>query len=297
MFQPNAPMCASLPAPLLPNATEAEEAAATVRLHAYSEVAIGLATRYSKGTVLVIGANRGDTGTDPSWRILTSPRAAHLHKLLVEPIPSLYRSLRANLAGPMKRDGDKWHTQQVAISNISGSMPMYCLGMDPVRGPPNQWPVALRRAARWDTAQKNGRGWWSEICSLSTERFFAAEDIRRDFPYSREERQRLLRRHVHNSTVRVVTVAELLGMAAAMHLPPVRHVQIDAEGHDDVILASLPFGEPTPLGGQFRPATVVFEHVLLSRQRSEAACSLLRQAGYTTCRENQNIVGFALPGR
>ena len=85
-------------------------------------------------------------------------------------------------------------------------MQMYCFAMDPIKGPPVQWPEALRVKARFNSAKRDGRGWWSQICSLSRERLFHLDDMGRDFPNVRET----LTPFVTSTNVKVVTIDELL---------------------------------------------------------------------------------------
>ena len=121
-----------------------------------------------------------------------------------------------------------------------------------------------------------------------------SEDLRRDFPYSESERARLFERYVTSMPARSVTVNELLQILADRSLPAVRHVQIDVEGWDDVVLSQLPLGRESPLG-RFRPASITFEHMLLPRPRLLDALAGLRRHGYSACQEGQNVVAFAVP--
>jgi hypothetical protein len=73
-----------------------------------------------------------------------------------------------------------------------------------------------------------------------------------------------------------------------------RRVQIDVEGLDDVVLKMLPLGLERN-GHLFRPASIIFEHSVLDRPRVEQACAFLQSNGYSTCREGQNVIAFALP--
>ena len=75
--------------------------------------------------------------------------------------------------------------------------------------------------------------------------------------------QRLLDTHVHNT---------------------VRYVQIDVEGIDDRIIHML------PLGGNFHPALVVFEWILLSAERLTLAVKKLNASGYRSCYDGQNVI-------
>jgi len=52
---------------------------------------------HTRGTALIIGANTGFVGTDPSFAILRSC-GRHYAKVLVEPIPPIFRVLQKNAA-------------------------------------------------------------------------------------------------------------------------------------------------------------------------------------------------------
>lgn len=167
----------------------------------FAASAAAVATQYRKGTILVIGANEGKLGNDPSFQVIASKQANHLHKVFVEPVPYLYRQLETNIKSiPHAR------AVQVAVSNQSGTMKMFCFAMDPDKGPPAQWPEALRKKARFDSAKREGRGWWSQICSLSRDRLFNVDDMGHDFRNARET----LAPFVTSTNVKVVTVDELL---------------------------------------------------------------------------------------
>ena len=131
----------------------------------YATVAVGLATLYRNGTILVIGANEGSTSNDPSFSTLLSRRARHVHKVFVEPVPWLHRRLVANLKPIVRRDGPSHvHTLPLVVSNVSGTVPIYCFGaIDPERGRPAVWPAALRRAARWRSVELQGRDWCAPL--------------------------------------------------------------------------------------------------------------------------------------
>jgi hypothetical protein len=87
-------------------------------------------------------------------------------------------------------------------------MAIYCLAMDPMLGKPESWPEALLKKARYRSAIRDGRDWWTQICSLSRDRLFNPDDVGRDFADAR----RVLEPYVTNTTVPSVTVDGLLDM-------------------------------------------------------------------------------------
>lgn len=266
-----------------PDAREESQKSSFIPSTAFAESSVAVALQYRTGTILVIGANEGKIGTDPSFKLLASRSAAHMHKMFIEPVPFLYHKLRQNI-----RTMPRAQAHQVAVANYSGTMEMYCFATDPETGPPSTWPKELLSQARFASAKKEGRDWWSQVCSLDRDRLFHKGDMGKDFTNAHE----MLDRWITSTSVRVVTIDELLRLAPAN--APIRHVQIDVEGFDDIVLALLPLGQ-TRVGGTFRPATIVFEASVLEPARVARACAWLRSKGYSTCREGQNVVAFALP--
>lgn len=167
----------------------------------FAESTAALTTQYRKGAVLIIGANEGKVDNDPTFKMLTSKTAEQLHKVFVEPIPWLFNKLQQNLAGIPHT-----HAVQAAISNQSGVMDMFCFAMDPTLGPPAKWPEDLRMKSRFGSSKREGRGWWTQICSLSRDRLFNANDMGHDFPNPRKT----LEPYITNTTVKVITMDELL---------------------------------------------------------------------------------------
>ena len=111
----------------------------------FSGFATRLATHYSSGAILVIGANQGPTGTDPSFEILGGEDAEHLHKIFVEPVPYLFKKLSHNI-----RNIARAKAVNVAVTNQSTKLSMYCFGLDAERGlgAHGQWPEALRKSSK-----------------------------------------------------------------------------------------------------------------------------------------------------
>lgn len=249
----------------------------------FAASAAAIATQYSKGALLVIGANEGKSDNDPSFQVFSSKNAAHMLKIFVEPIPWLFAQLQNNV-----KNMTHARAIQAAVADRSGTMEMFCFAFDPKLGPPAVWPAELRMKARTNSAKRDGRGWWTQICSLTRDRLFHQMDMGREFANARE----VLAPYIKAEKVKVVTVDELLQNIGKQH--PVRHVQIDVEGFDDIVLKALPLGLERN-GLIFRPASITFEHVVLDNTRVETACMWLNEKGYSTCREGQNIVAIALP--
>ena len=250
--------------------------------HEFAGFATQLATQYASGTILVIGANEGKVGTDPSFDMLRSKQAEHLHKVFVEPVPYLFKRLEQNIKTMARASA--WN---VAVTNQSAWLNIFCFGLDADHGPGKRWPDKLRGSSWVPSVQREGRSWWSQICSLDRERLYKA--TARDF--SRTPRE-ALDEFVTKARVRGVTVPTLLEMTTRDR--PVRSVQIDVEGFDDIVLKALPLGK-RHAGVDFRPASIVFEHNVLSTERVLNATDWLRRRGCWACREGQNIVALAVP--
>ena len=280
---------------------------------------VQVAVRAVTGTVLVIGANRGESRTDQSWTTLVSPSAAHIHKVFIEPIPPVFRRLQQNVLSVANTT-----TLQLAVSSQSGTLPMFCIGFDPNQagvlasnGPFGlpKFPGGLRSSSWSRSAKRDGRGWWTEVCSLSKERLVDTKgDVAADFIHVKDrdhaDAAALLSRFVQNVSVRVVTFDELLalrpdsgGVVPIIDRTAVRHVQIDVEGFDDALIRSLPLVKRPDAWGAaislrlaradgFRPWSIAFEHMLLSRKRLADASDRLRSFGYEVCLEGQNAIAF-----
>ena len=280
---------------------------------------VQIAVRAIVGTALVIGANRGESETDHAFQTLVSPAASHIHKIFIEPIPPVFRRLQQNVQSVANTT-----TLELAVSNQSGTLPMFCLGFDPAQSGvlDSSGPYGLPKfsrelrmsASRSGSARRDGRGWWTEVCSLSKERLLDnRSDVAEDFINWRDRKHEdaaaLLSRFVQNVSVRVVTFDELLsllpdgGAVPIIDRTAVRHLQIDVEGFDDALISSLPLVERrdasrSGIGWRaaradgFRPWSIVFEHMLLTRARLADAGERLRSFGYEVCLEGQNAVAF-----
>ena len=236
------------------------------------------ATPLAPAAALVIGANTGNINTDPSFRWLVAPALREVVKVFVEPLPRMHSLLRANLVNVTHATA-----VQAAITPESQNVQMFCVVPD---------------------IQADGSvaapAWWSQVCSLDRERLFSEYDMLRGLAdglagasVRTAERTAAIARRVHSTSVPGLSVDDLL----RKHVPSgvrVEYVQIDAEGADDRIVASLPFS-PVSRGGDkqvagFLPATVVFEHVLLSEGRRRRAMDRLLAHGYSMCCDFQNVV-------
>mmetsp|Transcript_88576 Transcript_88576/g.275568 ORF Transcript_88576/g.275568 Transcript_88576/m.275568 type:complete len:289 (-) Transcript_88576:34-900(-) len=214
-------------------------------------------------TALIIGAHVGKVYTDPVFDLLGKPAAAHVDKVFVEPMPSLFRELQRNIAGMPRA-----LAVQAAVAQEAGNTTLYCLGLENTTENLTFMPAAQRIT---------GTIWWSQICSLSRERLFHPHDVGRR-RYSVD-----LRDMVTENVVPAITVEQLLRDHTTS---PVRYVQIDVEGMDDVVVRQLPLEAPG-----FRPALIVFEFMLLGEERLEAAVRHLQRHGYSVCHEGmfQNL--------
>jgi FkbM family methyltransferase len=233
----------------------------------HSEIIAAL--EHNIGTALVIGANTGDVFTDPAFAALNTSACAHAEKVFVEPIPSLYYKLVENI-----RHMPHAHAVRAAVTDDSMAtiLPMFCL-FDP------EDHTSLRVGGR-------AKEWWNQICSLDPERLSGemAHDLHRDLGVkgAADSAKKLVR----NVSVPALTVQRLLD--THVH-NTVRYVQIDVEGVDDRIIHMLPLGQLLH-GGNFHPALVVFEWILLSAERLTLAVKKLNASGYRSCYDGQNVI-------
>eukprot|EP01062_Namystynia_karyoxenos_P060070 TRINITY_DN51568_c0_g1_i1.p1 TRINITY_DN51568_c0_g1~~TRINITY_DN51568_c0_g1_i1.p1 ORF type:complete len:476 (+),score=152.35 TRINITY_DN51568_c0_g1_i1:96-1430(+) len=239
---------------------------------------------------VVIGANVGPTPSDPVWKVV--PRGGAHRKLMVEPIPPIFRALQRNV----KRDKMENVTLvNTAISSVEGNISLYCWRLDEGGG-------VMRRDLSVDKLGRPVRrrgfpiamaDWWAQLCSVSMDRLFSAFDTAKtcqkigkvcydhnNSAYFEARVRPNWQRWIAKYTVRSVPVPLLLqehGVAPES----VQYMQIDTEGHDAVVVSTLPFSDPL-----FRPSALTFEDVLLSDADLEATLARLHAAGYLTCRPN-----------
>mmetsp|Transcript_11847 Transcript_11847/g.24895 ORF Transcript_11847/g.24895 Transcript_11847/m.24895 type:complete len:302 (+) Transcript_11847:1092-1997(+) len=214
------------------------------------------------GSVIVIGANVGPVHNDPIFHSLTKAGTfGAMQKVFIEPIPPLFEAL--------KRNTD--HLENVVLVNaaltpMSTTAVLYCYAL-PISGEPKKENTVFPK-------------WFSQICSESKDRLTSNYDVgamlaKRKIPASQLSRLRIV-----NFTVPGFSYTE---MVEKYDVRPARYIQIDVEGFDDIVLQSLPFGAEG-----FSPLVVVFEHMLLSAERYDAAVRLLRSHSYATCKRGQN---------
>lgn len=183
--------------------------------------------------VLKIGANDG-VRYDPIGDYLLSDR--RYHGVLVEPVPYYARLLADNFALTAR-----FSIQQVAVSQSSGQMKLYYI-------PEN-----------------------------ASERLGQYFDVAATRPLASLERKHVLKHlapEYHNIvesvTVECLTVKDLL---RRNHIKHIDLLNIDAEGHDWIILQQFDFD-------RVRPKIVLFEREHLNREDQEAAREMMQNAGY-----------------
>lgn len=234
-------------------------------------------TMHKEGAAVIIGANTGSTFTDPSFAALNSSTCAHLDKVFVEPIPSLFHALTRNIR---QMPGARAVQAAVTDDETARTLPMYCL-FDPT-GDDVEKPTALTGTS---IPQRRQKAWWNQVCTLDATRLIgaSAHDLRRDLGVSGAVELSTI---VRNVSVPALTVERLL--AEHVHRP-VRYVQIDVEGADDRVVRMLPLGQ-TWKHGTFSPTLITFEWTLIGRERLTRAVERLAAANYRLCREGQNVV-------
>ena len=225
-----------------------------------SSLIASLNKRYSSGSILVIGANVGDTWNDPLWAMIRTDRT--FHKVFVEPIPVLFKQLEKNVAAANMTNAS---LVNAAISDTTSERDMYC------------WKLT-------ETGDALGGmpGWFSQLCSFHRERLTS-----NPYDTGRVKVPRALRKseNIVKYIVPTLTVAALL-QKYNTKVRDIRYVQIDTEGFDFHVLEQLPFDDPL-----FRPAAIVYEDVLLSEPQKHFLREKFHQCGYILKRDKQNIVG------
>ena len=222
-------------------------------------------------TSLIVGANKGATTgdgvtTDPAFTsLLRDVRFALWSKVFVEPIPSIYAALKANIAATGTHKVAV--AVNAAVTDRDSRLPMFCWKLDADGNIDYAAFAALGLKAH---------SWMAGTCSLSKERLFSAYDFSVFSSLAASDRERLLLQEVEVTGLTFSSIMRSVGLP----LDTVKYLQIDAEGHDAVLIHLLPWGG-TILGAQnFQPALINFESVLLSTDDISSISSLLTRVGY-----------------
>ena len=220
----------------------------------------------SQPTSLIVGANKGATTgdgatTDPAFTTLMGDaRFALWSKVFVEPIPSIFAALQANIA--TSAGAPKLAVAvNAAVSDRDARLVMYCWKLD-AEGNVDY--------AAFSALGMTAYSWMAGTCSLSKQRLFSAYDFSFFSALSLEQERTLLQ----EVDVAGMTFASIM-RSAGIALDTVKYLQIDAEGHDAVLLHLLPWHD-----GTFKPALVNFESVLLSHEDLARIERVLTEAGY-----------------
>ena len=205
--------------------------------------------------ILQIGAHVGNTYNDPLFHGIASHadelrrRVPPAHRIvLVEPVEAAFEQLRRNYSSiPGVR------FENVAIAETSGPRSFYRLGVDPEKC---GYPEFL-----------------SQLGSLKRERMGVLWD---NLENIRDYKQFYLK-HLVIDTVPCLTFRELIERCA---LPRIDLLQIDAEGSEYDILASVPFDE-------FDIRFINYERVLLDGKKRDCE-KLLKGWGYKLADHGQD---------
>lgn len=220
-------------------------------------------SRARKGTVLIVGANVGNNINDPIWSRLMSNETSHIHKVFVEPMPGLFKQLQHNIENMSHAKA-----VQAAVANTSGTMKLYCLGINQNGNITHAAEQTHRQA--W---------WWNQICSLNRDRLSSQVNITKHGPIPD------FASLVTEMDVPTKTFQTLLKESVP---DPVLYLQIDVESLDDTLLYSYPLDGDAATW----PKVITFEWVLLGGNRTQAAIKYLNDHHYKTCYlGTQNIIG------
>ncbi len=195
-------------------------------------------------TFIQIGACDGKS-FDPIFKLI---QKYHWTGVLVEPIPFYFKQLQENYKGIQNLT-----FVNKAISDKNGISNMYTID-----------PAGFEELPEWVKG----------ISSLSTDRNALDEaywttgrgKVHRDKGYSYET----LKKYIKEIPIECITVDQLLQGAGIQHFDL---LQIDAEGHDYVILKQFDLNK-------YRPKIIHFEFANLSDEEKSKATLKLKQAGY-----------------
>ena len=226
-------------------------------------VVTSLKQRYSSGSILVIGANVGDTWNDPVWWWMKSDDT--FDKILIEPIPRLFTKLEANVAAAgMKRTT----LVNAAISSTVGERGMYCWKLNETGAVVNGLPA-----------------WLAQVCSFRKRRLTSNTYDTGKFRFSHHGvRRDRIDDYIVEYKVQTLTVPTLLQKYRVRNI---RYVQIDTEGFDYRVVMQLPFHDPS-----FRPDAIMYEDVLLSKPHKDLLREMFHRHGYVLKAEDQNMVAY-----
>ena len=235
-------------------------------IRSFEDEAVTRAMLHTRGTALIIGANTGDVGTDPSFAILRSC-GRHYAKVLVEPIPPIFRVLQRNAAKLI--NATAVHAAISPDGSEDGqSLTIFCMGQNGNASHQKYVDLAEHTYVR----TRGLKPFFSQLCTLNRSMIYEAIPGRP--PRANDK-------FITEQQVPLLSVRQLIARHVAA---PVRYVQIDVQGDDDKVLAQI------PLGPALLPTLIIFEHALIGAQRSAAAVTRLRQFGYVSCTRHQNIV-------
>lgn len=218
-------------------------------------------------TAIVIGANKGaKTGdirtTDPAFfTVMNNTNFKSWKKIFVEPIPSIYKELLANV--------NMYHDSKAIVVNaaivdqtyINKYITMYC------------WKLDKNGNINYEGFKSLGlrvHGWMAGTCSLNKDRLFHSTDFHFTKSFPMEKVDEL----IDIFEVKATTVENLFYEYTGI-LDTIAYLQVDTEGYDAVIIRGLPWYRI-----DFRPILVNYEYTLLSVTDKRFVHKLLNKMGY-----------------
>lgn len=213
----------------------------------------------SDSTMIIIGANIGDTTSDDSFPLLKDYKG--VRKILVEPIPYLFEQLSSNVE---KHGIQNATLVNAAIGESNGLATMYC------------WDPNLMSTRAWPD-------WFSQVCSFSRSRLYNQSYDTARFGALQED--------IVEVSVERVTVRNLFETHAGS-MEDISVIQVDTEGFDYNVMIQLPFDDLS-----FRPCVITWEYVLLSNSQNSELVSWIIKFGYAFELELQNIVMYRVDGK
>jgi FkbM family methyltransferase len=207
------------------------------------------------GTVLIIGANVGNTGTDAVWSTIVKKNL--IDKVFVEPVPPIFKKLQNNV----QNHGLNLATcVNVAISQIPMNLTIYCAGANKDGSLAAGFPL-----------------WILETCSTMKESLYTYVSS------SNRITEVMIDNTMLSYMVPSMTVEDLIKDYASKS--PIRVITIDIEGLDDEVLLNLPLDS-------IAPDVIIYEFIHLSQQQYEITLNFLHKHGYYTFWYYQNTVAY-----
>lgn len=186
-----------------------------------------------------IGSNEGPMRTDPLSALI---KRGDWKGVLIEPVPKIFEKLKKNYAGR-----SNLFFENVAISDTRNIVDFYVVDED---------AELLKNNPHW--VNEIGGAWGDLVGSLDRDHLFRCKPVLSD-------------KEIKTLQVQCVTLQDIVDK---YRFERIDVIQMDAEGHDAVILQSIDFT-------RIKPKLILFEHAFMSFSTYMACIDYLQSYGYS----------------